>query len=169
MITQKPWFGAIQKKLSVVVKAYFNQRDLTKMEIVKELYESLNSSITQQLADPVDRVSSYYVGTCLREMVMKFRNRLLLIFKALMLEKKVIIIGLPCKKLSQYIHSLLSLFPGYLERLDEIPCRTTTATCGIKEYSMEHAKNQKSAFGFPLQIYMVCSVLQSVSSSLTMM
>lgn len=71
-------------KLGVVTTALFNQRDFTDTAVLDEFGSSLEQSLRGQLTE-----SGLYMGTNLRELVHTFRQRTLILVKALMLQKRV--------------------------------------------------------------------------------
>ena len=103
------------------MNAYFAGRDLSRLEIVRDLYDSLNEFMSKGTFIDISRLEHHlYTGTCLRHMVHRMRHTLLVTFKLLMLEKRVIILSQSTKSLAQTLISLFSLYPGYTDRLDEI-------------------------------------------------
>ncbi|GJE91600.1 late secretory pathway protein AVL9 [Phanerochaete sordida] len=114
VLASKPVFGPIRDRLGVVTKALFAQRDFTDMTILDEFQESLELSLRSQLTE-----SGLYMGTSLRELVHTFRQRTLILLKALMLQKKIMFYGHPVEKLCTYQYSLVTLVPGLLQHLDD--------------------------------------------------
>ncbi|EKM52115.1 uncharacterized protein PHACADRAFT_128297 [Phanerochaete carnosa HHB-10118-sp] len=114
VLAAKPVFGPIRDRLGVVTKALFAQRDFTDMTILDEFQESLELSLRSQLTE-----SGLYMGTSLRELVHTFRQRTLVLLKALMLQKKIMLYGHPVEKLCTYQYSLVTLVPGLLQHLDD--------------------------------------------------
>lgn len=62
----------------------FNQRDFSDTAVLDEFGSSLEQSLSGQLTE-----SGLYMGTNLRELVHTFRQRTLILVKALMLQKRV--------------------------------------------------------------------------------
>lgn len=84
VLASKPIFGPIRDKLGVVTTALFNQRDFTEVDILHDFGSSLEQSLRGQLTE-----SGLYMGTNLRELVHTFRQRTLVLVKALILQKRV--------------------------------------------------------------------------------
>ncbi|KAG0320405.1 late secretory pathway protein avl9 [Dissophora globulifera] len=59
------------------------------------------------------------MGTSLRELVKKFKYKVLVLLKLLLLEKRVIFFGYPVETLCTYQYSLMSLVPGLLKSLQD--------------------------------------------------
>ncbi|KAI0770101.1 transport protein Avl9-domain-containing protein [Fomes fomentarius] len=114
VLASKPVFGPIRDRLGVITKALFSQRDFTDTSILDDFYGSLEHSLRGQLTE-----SGLYMGTSLRELVHKFRQRTLVLVKALMLQKKIMFFGHPVERLCTYQYSLVTLIPGLLQNLDD--------------------------------------------------
>lgn len=82
VLASEPFLGSIRSKLGMVTEAFFAQKDFSKTEILQHLYESLNTSFPVPLSD-----STMFMGASLRELVYKFRQRTLPLFKLLLLGK----------------------------------------------------------------------------------
>lgn len=108
VLASKPLFGPIRDRLGVVTRALFAQRDFSDMSILDEFQTSLELSVRGQLTESglymgqcsfseasILRRSlaklphTRFTGTSLRELVRTFRQRTLVLLKALMLQKKV--------------------------------------------------------------------------------
>ncbi|EIW72030.1 hypothetical protein TREMEDRAFT_26165 [Tremella mesenterica DSM 1558] len=107
VIASQPVFGPIRDRLGVVTRAYFAQRDFTQTGILEDFYTSLETSLQGKSGE----------GTSLRELIHKFRHKTLILLKALMLQKRVMLFGYPVEMLCTYQYSLVSLMPGLLLNL----------------------------------------------------
>lgn len=83
--------GSVRSKLGLVTQAFFAQRDFTKIEIIQNLFENLNATIRMPITD-----ATLFMGICavisgisLRELVFKFKQKTLQLFKLLLLGKRV--------------------------------------------------------------------------------
>ncbi|KAF7298782.1 UDENN domain-containing protein [Mycena indigotica] len=114
VLASKPIFGPIRDKLGVVTTALFNQRDFSDLGILDDFANSLEGSVRSQLTE-----SGLYIGTNLRELVHTFRQRTLVLVKALMLQRRIMFYGHPVERLCTYQYSLVSLLPGLLQTLDD--------------------------------------------------
>ncbi|KAF9054829.1 transport protein Avl9-domain-containing protein [Panaeolus papilionaceus] len=111
VLAAKPVFGPIREKLRVVTTALFLQRDFSDYSILDDFGASLEPSLRGQLTE-----SGLYMGTSIREFVHTFRQKTLILVKALMLQKKIMFYGYPVEKLCTYQYSLVSLLPGNYTR-----------------------------------------------------
>ncbi|KAF9437796.1 late secretory pathway protein avl9 [Entomortierella beljakovae] len=109
-----PIFGILRQRLAVVTAAWFGQRDFTQTDILAQFYGSLNSTVSESIPD-----SAFLMGTALRELVKKFKYKVLVLLKLLLLEKRVIFFGYPVETLCTYQYSLVSLIPGLLKSLQD--------------------------------------------------
>ncbi|KAF9423964.1 late secretory pathway protein avl9 [Podila epigama] len=109
-----PIFGVLRQRLAVVTAAWFGQKDFTQTDILSQFYDSLNATISDNIPD-----SAFLMGTSLRELVKKFKYKLLVLVKLLLLEKRVIFFGYPVETLCTYQYSLVSLVPGLLKSLQD--------------------------------------------------
>ncbi|CAO3612613.1 unnamed protein product [Mucor hiemalis] len=114
VLARKPIFGPLREKLGVITAAWFNQRDFTKLEILYNLYNNLNSTFYGPIDD-----STLYMGTSLRELVYKFKSKTLMLLKLLLLEKRLLFYGYPVERLCTFQYSLISLIPGLLRNLQD--------------------------------------------------
>ncbi|KAI8054815.1 transport protein Avl9-domain-containing protein [Thamnidium elegans] len=114
VLAKQPIFGPLRQKLAVITAAWFNQRDFTKLEILYNLYNNLNSTFYGPIDD-----STLYMGTSLRELVYKFKSKTLILLKLLLLEKRLLFYGYPVERLCTFQYSLTSLIPGLLRNLQD--------------------------------------------------
>ncbi|XP_077978244.1 late secretory pathway protein AVL9 homolog [Glandiceps talaboti] len=113
VLSKLPLYGLFQAKLQLITYAYFKERDFSKTEILKQLYESLSSSISSSLTGEPSQI---YLGLSVRELIMQFKHKVLVLFKLLLLERRILMFGSPVKTLCGTILSFVSLFPGMIER-----------------------------------------------------
>ncbi|KAI8092354.1 AVL9/DENND6 domain-containing protein [Gilbertella persicaria] len=114
VLARQPIFGPLRQKLAVITAAWFNQKDFTKLEILYNLYNNLNSTFYGPIDD-----STLYMGTSLRELVYKFKSKTLMLLKLLLLEKRLLFYGYPVERLCTFQYSLISLIPGLLRNLQD--------------------------------------------------
>ncbi|XP_070566717.1 late secretory pathway protein AVL9 homolog [Ptychodera flava] len=112
VLSKLPLYGLFQAKLQLITYAYFKERDFSKTEILKELFESLSVSISGSLTG---EPSQLYLGLSVRDLIMRFKHKVRICFKLLMLERRVLIFGAPVKTLCGTILSFVSLFPEMIE------------------------------------------------------
>ncbi|KAG7445668.1 uncharacterized protein BT62DRAFT_932830 [Guyanagaster necrorhizus] len=152
VLASKPVFGPIRDKLGVVTTALFNQRDFQETQILDDFEVALEPSLRGQLTE-----SGLYMGTSLREFVHIFRQRTLILVKALMLQKRILFYGHPVERLCTYQYSLISLLPGLLQTLDDcgsppLAARAPTLSRPSSLRTSDH-KSMMAYTGLPLDIF----------------
>ncbi|ETE59070.1 Late secretory pathway protein AVL9-like protein, partial [Ophiophagus hannah] len=111
VLSQLPLYGLLQAKLQLITHAYFEEKDFSQISILKELYEHMNSSLGGGSLE----WSQVYLGLSPRDLVLQFRHKVLILFKLILLEKKVLFYISPVNRLVGALMSVLSLFPGMIE------------------------------------------------------
>ena len=109
-LSQMPIYGLLHAKLKMITEAYFEEKDFAKNDILKELFLHMNLSI-----DRMDDCKKY-LGLSPRQLVLTFQHKILVLFKLILLEQKVLFFASPVNKLVGGIMSLLSLFPNMVEK-----------------------------------------------------
>ncbi len=140
ILCKYPYYGNIEEKLRGLTKAYFDSKDFSKVSILQEALTSINSSLLLSKS-PTPILS---VGLVIQKMVLKFGCRLLQIFKALLLQKRVLLCGLPAKEVCKTVLSILALFPlaaedvvkpGHLKKDDcGFPLDVFPSSCCVQPY-----------------------------------
>ncbi|KAI0632312.1 transport protein Avl9-domain-containing protein [Trametes polyzona] len=152
VLASKPVFGPIRDRLGVITRALFAQRDFSDMSILDDFHSSLEHSLRGQLTE-----SGLYMGTSLRELVHKFRQRTLVLVKALMLQKKIMFFGHPVERLCTYQYSLVTLIPGLLQNLDDCgsPPLASRAQTLTRPTSLKTSdpKSMMAYMGLPLDLF----------------
>lgn len=111
IISTLPLYGLINAKLELITHAYFDERDFSKVSLLEDTFESLNASLNDELP----RDQHIFLGLSVRNLVLHFKHKVVLLVKLVLLERKVLFLQSPVKDLCTTILSLLSLFPGLLE------------------------------------------------------
>ncbi|CAM4516729.1 unnamed protein product [Caretta caretta] len=111
VLSQLPLYGLLQAKLQLITHAYFEEKDFSQISILKELYEHMNSSLGGTTLEG----SQVYLGLSPRDLVLQFRHKILILFKLILLEKKVLFYISPVNRLVGALMTVLSLFPGMIE------------------------------------------------------
>ena len=144
VLSRLPLYGQIQVKMNLITQAYFEEGDFSKVELINETYTNLNSC----LSDDLLHTQQLYVGLSVREFILHFKQRALVLFKLLLLERKVLFFKSPVEALSSHILTLLSLYPGLLEAgLDEAACivpADTPTSSPVPEEEVEDAKEEET-------------------------
>ncbi|XP_040288702.1 late secretory pathway protein AVL9 homolog [Bufo bufo] len=111
VLSQLPLYGLLQAKLQLITHAYFDEKDFSQISILKELYEHMNGSLGGSALEG----SQLYLGLSPRDLVLHFRHKVLILFKLILLEKKVLFYVSPVNRLVGALMTVLSLFPGMIE------------------------------------------------------
>ncbi|KAI6123379.1 transport protein Avl9-domain-containing protein [Pisolithus croceorrhizus] len=150
VLASKPVFGPIRDRLGVVTKALFQQRDFSDTKILVEFGNSLEMSLRTQLTE-----SGLYIGR--RALVHVFRQKTLVILKALILQKKIMFFGHPVERLCTYQYSLISLIPSLLQTLDDCgsPPLAARAPTLSRPNSLKTSdrKSMLTYMGLPLDLF----------------
>ncbi|KAG8572447.1 hypothetical protein GDO81_012047 [Engystomops pustulosus] len=111
VLSQLPLYGLLQAKLQLITHAYFEEKDFSQISILKELYEHMNGSLGGSSLEG----SQLFLGLSPRDLVLQFRHKVLILFKLILLEKKVLFYVSPVNRLVGALMTVLSLFPGMIE------------------------------------------------------
>ncbi|KAM9308242.1 late secretory pathway protein AVL9 homolog [Gastrophryne carolinensis] len=111
VLSQLPLYGLLQAKLHLITHAYFEEKDFSQISILKELYDHMNGSLGGSSLEG----SQLYLGLSPRDLVLQFRHKVLILFKLILLEKKVLFYVSPVQRLVGTLMTVLSLFPGMIE------------------------------------------------------
>ncbi|XP_026148050.1 late secretory pathway protein AVL9 homolog [Mastacembelus armatus] len=111
VLSRVPLFGLLQAKLQLITHAYFEEKDFSQISILKELYDHMNGSLKGSALEG----SQVYLGLSPRDLILHFRHKVLILFKLILLEKKVLFYVSPVNKLVGTLMTVLSLFPGMIE------------------------------------------------------
>ncbi|ORZ00136.1 transport protein Avl9-domain-containing protein [Syncephalastrum racemosum] len=154
VLARQPIFGPLRQKLAVITTAWFNQKDFTQLGILYNLYQNL----TQTFRGPIDD-STLYMGTSLRELLYKFKNKTLTLLKLLLLEKRILFYGYPVERLCTFEYSLISLIPGLLRSLQDSgepnldTLKDTLRVTEAKELKSGDKGSLLRFMGLPLRIF----------------
>uniref|UniRef100_A0A8C5PB24 AVL9 cell migration associated n=1 Tax=Leptobrachium leishanense TaxID=445787 RepID=A0A8C5PB24_9ANUR len=111
LLSQLPLHGLLQAILQLITHAYFEEKDFSQISILKEFYEHMNGSLRGSALEG----SQLHLGLSPRDLVLQFRHKVLILFKLILLEKKVLFYVSPVKRLVGNLMTVLSLFPGMIE------------------------------------------------------
>lgn len=126
VLSKYPFFGSVEAKLSQVTQAYFEVKDFSDISILHDAMSSLNSTFSSTKPP----LGALQVGLSQQSQILKFGHRLLQIFKALLLHKRVLVCGVPTNEVCKTILGILSLFPKALESFVK-PGQKTADDCGF--------------------------------------
>ncbi|KAF9252078.1 hypothetical protein DTO006G1_2825 [Penicillium roqueforti] len=143
--------GHLREKLSVVTSAWFAQRDFSDIDILKKFREGLVISLLN------DGPKDQNLGLSLREMIHEFKFQTLVLFKALLLQPKMLFFGTRCERLCMIQFSLISLIPGLINSLQDCadPAFDTYSQTVEKPTSLKTSDRSSllAYMGLPLQIF----------------
>ncbi|KAK9462724.1 transport protein Avl9-domain-containing protein [Lipomyces oligophaga] len=152
VVARKPIFGPIREKLAVVTRAYFLQANFEDRTIINTLYENLVQLFQNDISE-----TDLYNGMTIRELVHRFKHKILTLFKALILEPRILFFGSNTELLCSSQFSLVSLIPGLIQHLDD------SASPGLHSYesTLKKSTSLKSSdrasllafMGLPLQVF----------------
>ncbi|XP_071340715.1 late secretory pathway protein AVL9 homolog [Trachinotus anak] len=111
VLSRVPLYGLLQAKLQLITHAYFEEKDFSQISILKELYDHMNGSLRGSALEG----SQVYLGLSPRDLILHFRHKVLILFKLILLEKKVLFYVSPVNRLVGALMTVLSLFPGMME------------------------------------------------------
>ncbi|KAL4895913.1 transport protein Avl9-domain-containing protein [Aspergillus ambiguus] len=153
VVTDSPQsLGQLREKVSIVTSAWFAQRNFSDTDILKKFRESLVVSLNQK-----EGSKDQNLGLSLREMIHEFKYQTLVLFKALLLQPKMLFFGSRCERLCMIQFSLVSLIPGLMNRLQDCadPAFDTYAQTVEKSTSLKTSNRSSllAYMGLPLQIF----------------
>ncbi|XP_034997964.2 late secretory pathway protein AVL9 homolog [Hippoglossus stenolepis] len=111
VLSRVPLYGLLQAKLQLITHAYFEEKDFSQISILQELYDHMNGSLRGSTLEG----SQVYLGLSPRDLILHFQHKVLIIFKLILLEKKVLFYVSPVNTLVGALMTVLSLFPGMIE------------------------------------------------------
>lgn len=82
-------FGMLRERMSIVTKAWFDQREFTDVDILRRFQESLAEDKGRGRLASEDEDKDTYLGLSLRELVREFKWQTLVLFKCCLLQPKV--------------------------------------------------------------------------------
>nr|XP_033786470.1 late secretory pathway protein AVL9 homolog isoform X1 [Geotrypetes seraphini] len=111
VLSQLPLYGLLQAKLQLITHAYFEEKDFSQISILKELFDHMNCSLGGTTLEG----SQIYLGLSPRDLVLQFRHKVLILFKLILLERKILFYVSPVNRLVGTLMTVLSLFPSMIE------------------------------------------------------
>ncbi|CAG8205048.1 unnamed protein product [Penicillium salamii] len=149
--------GQLREKLSVVTSAWFAQREGLVISLLND-----DGPTDQNLGKKTSRYDQFesplkLEGLSLREMVHEFKSQTLVLFKALLLQPKMLFFGTRCERLCMIQFSLISLIPGLINSLQDCadPAFDTYSQTVEKPTSLKTSDRSSllAYMGLPLQIF----------------
>ncbi|XP_030382203.1 late secretory pathway protein AVL9 homolog [Scaptodrosophila lebanonensis] len=126
ILSRLPIYGYIEVKLALIADAFFEQGDFSGTELLVKAYQQLNACLLGD--DEVRRpLRHFHVGLSLREIVLHWRHKTLMLFKLLLLQRRVVCFGSPVRGMCALILGVASLIPRLLEKgFQEVACVRTS-------------------------------------------
>lgn len=178
VITRKqPIFTKIKEKLSIITHSYFQQTNFNNTEILEHLFDNLNGTfklvedeqtLKPQIPEEVallenkknEKEDEFFVNLNLRSILSTYKSSVLIILKALLLEKRVLVYSNNnLELLTQFQNNLIALIPDLHHHLD-------LSGCPLSDYTEKHSPLSRPTslktndrlsmarfFGLPLQIF----------------
>ncbi|CCG83353.1 Putative uncharacterized protein [Taphrina deformans PYCC 5710] len=106
-------FAHVKDKLGAVTRAYFSQLDFTDRDILEKFHEALISRLESTRGE-----TTLFTGMPIRSLIHDFKWKVVVLLKALLLEKRILYFGTNIEQLCTAQYSVLSLLPGLLEHLE---------------------------------------------------
>ncbi|CAH1115417.1 unnamed protein product [Psylliodes chrysocephalus] len=167
VLSRVPLYGQIQVKICLITHAYFDEGDFSQVSILKDTYYHLNAVMTQS-----DSLQQPFVGLSARDFVLQWKHKAVLLFKLMLLEKRVIFYKSPVHPLCSTILTLISLFPEMIESgLNNSACiRLSRPMSPMPEYSDEDSSPVKinNVINIPCLIGTNISLKEEVNTNLQM-
>ncbi|XP_038666349.1 late secretory pathway protein AVL9 homolog isoform X3 [Scyliorhinus canicula] len=128
-IEAKPLYGLLQAKLQLITHAYFEEKDFSQISILKVCLHGTwfsisdtrdsNHSISENLSSNLSNWKHFCTcgyPRCMKERVIAGNSiQTIILFKLILLEKKVLFYLSPVNRLVGTLMTVLSLFPGMVE------------------------------------------------------
>ncbi|EDV99746.1 late secretory pathway protein AVL9 homolog [Drosophila grimshawi] len=125
ILARLPIYGYIEVKLSLIADAFFDQGDFSCTELLVKAYQQLNSCLLDE--ETRRPLRHFHVGLSLREIVLQWRHKTLILFKLLLLQRRVVCFGSPVRGMCVLILGMASLVPRLLEKgFQEVACVRTS-------------------------------------------
>ncbi|KFB37255.1 AGAP000251-PA-like protein [Anopheles sinensis] len=122
-----PIYGYIEVKLSLIAQAFFEQGDFSTTDILVKAYDQLNAVLTSPERQTMLPPQLYFIGIPLRELLLKWRHKILILFKLLLLQKRVVCFGSPVHPTGALILGIASLQPELISKgFQQVACVKTS-------------------------------------------
>ncbi|KRZ44014.1 Late secretory pathway protein AVL9 -like protein, partial [Trichinella pseudospiralis] len=115
-LSSSPLYGLLMPKLESISKVYFEQGDFKQTELLAEMFHNINATIDSTTL--CGQQPNF--GLSVRELLHTYRHRTLMLFKLVLLEKRIFFNISPVGSLCSNILALISLFPKSILKSDEM-------------------------------------------------
>ncbi|KRZ44012.1 Late secretory pathway protein AVL9 -like protein, partial [Trichinella pseudospiralis] len=110
-LSSSPLYGLLMPKLESISKVYFEQGDFKQTELLAEMFHNINATIDSTTL--CGQQPNF--GLSVRELLHTYRHRTLMLFKLVLLEKRIFFNISPVGSLCSNILALISLFPRMID------------------------------------------------------
>lgn len=152
VVARKPVFSSIKEKLTVVTRSYFEQGQFDDRTIIDRFYENLVHLYSLPQSD-----SDFQVGINVRDFVYRFGANVMVIFKALLMEKRILFYAADTDLLCTFQFALISLIPNLLNHLEDCgsPLLSNYETNLVKPTYMQSSNRESMLkfMGLPLHVF----------------
>lgn len=107
-------YGYIEVKLSLIAQTYFDQGDFSRTDILRHAYYQLNACLRDASALAIHQ--HHFVGLPLRDILLRWRYKALILFKLMLLQRRVVCFGSPVRPVCALILGVAALHGQLLER-----------------------------------------------------
>lgn len=171
----QPVFTKIKEKLAIVTRSFFEQQVFSDKQVLNDLFENLNAVLKSSDQDSQkgfsqDRIwletnvssqeEEFFVNLELKTSILAFKDKFLSIFKAMLLNKRIIVFSNEnLEMLTQFQNNLISLVPNLINNLDACACPLIDyleTNSPLEKPSSLNTNQRKSLlrfFGLPLQVF----------------
>ncbi|XP_026480961.1 late secretory pathway protein AVL9 homolog [Ctenocephalides felis] len=111
VLSTLPLYGHIEIKLALIAHAFFEQGDFSQTKILQDAYHNMNQCFGSN--EILEKIT---IGLSVRDLVLRWRHKILVLFKLILLEKKVVIFGSPVRPLCLALLTILSLHPNIIDK-----------------------------------------------------
>ncbi|CAF1195537.1 unnamed protein product [Adineta steineri] len=101
LILRQPLYGNVSEELELITEKYFEGKDFNKTDLFQEFVDNINKN-------PPEFDLKYFSA---RDLVKQYRRKTLILFKLILLQKKVLFMLSPIENLVKTILTLVSLIP----------------------------------------------------------
>uniref|UniRef100_A0A182QJ42 UDENN domain-containing protein n=1 Tax=Anopheles farauti TaxID=69004 RepID=A0A182QJ42_9DIPT len=135
-----PIYGYVEVKLSLIAQAFFEQGDFASTDILVKAYEQLNACLTSLEPQEIAPTRLHFVGVPLRDLLLKWRHKILILFKLLLLQKRVVCFGSPVHPTCALILGIASLHPELISKgFQQVACvKTSRPMSPMPTFSTTH-------------------------------
>ncbi|ORZ35820.1 transport protein Avl9-domain-containing protein [Catenaria anguillulae PL171] len=109
VLSTEPAFGALRPRLEQITQRWFATRDLTQRDLLVEFFDALKVEFAQPVKE-----EEFSNGMHLRDLVMSFKSKVLVLYKLVLLQKRICFFSTSIEHLINTQLSLLYLFPDLL-------------------------------------------------------